>query len=508
MTSRFNNSLLISFLIVGFALTVSYALVVQATSKNDIVYPVKELGNCKNEVECRSFCDARDNMERVKACITFAKKHNLLPPGEIEEAEHYVLRLGIAVGPGGCRNEGECNNYCENTANLSECLDFSERHSLRSAEEIAEGRKLLVALEGGAQLPGGCKNKNDCMAYCESPSHMKECVAFAQKAGFISPEEAEEAKKIIPLLERGEKTPGNCGRKAACETYCMEPANIDECLAFAEKAGLISPEELADAKKFAPLIKRGETPGQCKRKEECEAYCSDTSHFEECVIFAEKAGMISKEDAEIAKKLKGAGPGGCKSRGECEEFCKNPANQETCINFAKEHGLTEGIPEIEAQVRGEVESKIRTCVEKPCSEFIACLQSLQNGKGSNSAAGEASLPADIQTKLKSCIEEIKTQAMEEATSGKHPIPGQQPSQTRQQPPSGQQPSSEEYQKEYQRQYEEEYKKQYEEEYQKQYQEQLKSQVNCSLFEAAPTCNYVGAPDTQNYNLCKQCFPNK
>lgn len=504
MISRLNNQFLIPLVIIGIALTASFTLVVQATSKDDIVHPIKELGNCKDEAECRAFCDARDNLERAKACITFAKKHNLLPPNEIEEAEHYVIRLGITTGPGGCRNNSECNAYCEDIINLNECLNFAEKHSIRSAEEIAEGKKIAAVLKEGGNLPGGCKNKNECMAYCEDSSHMKECVAFAQKAGFISSAEAEEAKKIIPLLERGEKTPGNCSRKAACEAYCMEPANIDECLVFAEKAGLISPEELADAKKFAPLIKRGETPGQCKRKEECETYCSDTSHFEECVLFAEKAGMISKEDAELARKTKGKGPGGCKSKTECEQFCVDPAHQEECISFAKEHGLTEGISEIEAKVRGEVESKMKACAEKQCSEFIPCLQSLQTG-GPGNTGGDVNLPADIQSKLNICIEEIKAKAIDEATRG-----GVHPNESGQAPAPLSQPqgSSEEYPKEYQRQYEEEYKKQYEAEYQKQYEEQVKSQVDCSLFAAAPTCDYVDAPGSQNYNLCKQCFPSK
>lgn len=493
------QSLAVSLLIIGVAILVSYAIVAQATSKSDIVHPVSELGNCKDEAACRAFCDSRDNLDRVKACIAFAKKHNLLPPDEIEEAEHYVTRIGIATGPGGCRSERECDAYCEDTAHLDECLDFAERYNLRSPDDIAEGRKILSALSAGANLPGGCRNKDECLAYCEDPSHMKECVAFAEKAGFISKEEAEEAAKIIPLLERGEKTPGNCSRKAACETYCMEPSHIDECLAFAEKANLIPPEELADAKRFAPYIKNGETPGQCKRKSDCETYCSDLTHFEECVAFAEKAGMMSKEDAELARKVKGTGPGGCNSAQACEAFCSQPENQETCINFAKEHGLTQEIAEVEAKVRGEVESKMRACAEKPCAEMIACLQSLQTGAQGSLEGGEESLPSEVQTKLDSCIEDLKARAIEEAVKTQRGEGATPPGPS---PAPGETPQSEEYK----RQYEEQYKKQYEEEYQRQYQEQLKA--NCPLFEQAPSCDYVGAPGSQNYNLCKQCFPNK
>jgi len=34
------------------------------------------------------------------------------------------------------------------------------------------------------------------------------------------------------------------------------------------------------------------------------------------------------------------------------------------------------------------------------------------------------------------------------------------------------------------------------------------QVDCSQFSAAPYCSYVGAPGSQSYDACKQCFPNK
>ncbi|TSC77777.1 MAG: hypothetical protein G01um101429_980 [Parcubacteria group bacterium Gr01-1014_29] len=505
-----HNKFFLSLGIVGFALAVSFALVSHATSKNDITYPVGELGGCKNETECFRFCDARDNLETVKACIGFAKKHNLLSPTEIEEAENFVITRGITQGPGGCRNQKECDTYCEDTAHLNECLDFAEKYGMRSSEEIAEGRKIAALLAQGAKLPGGCREKNQCMEYCNDPSHMRECVTFAEKAGFISKEEAAEAQKILPLIERGEKTPGNCARKDACEAYCADTIHIDECLAFAEKAEILSAEDLRDAKKFAPFIKSGETPGKCTRKAECETYCSDQAHFEECVGFAERVGLISKEDVELAKKTKGVGPGGCRSPQECETFCKTAENQETCIAFAKEHGLDdiasriteEATKEAKEKATGDAEKELDACAQKSCSEMIVCLQGVGVKTGSASGSKEEyKLPSPVQTKLDACIEEIKASATGAQDAGKAHTP---PAASGPAPlPTATNPAEEAT-----RQYEEEYKKQYDAEYQKQYEEQVKSQVNCSLFDAAPTCDYAGAPGTQNYNLCKQCFPNK
>lgn len=515
------------FLVIAAAGLISMALVAGASSKDDIVYPIRELGNCPNEAACRSYCDARDNLERARACIAVARRHNLLPPDALEEAERYVVRIGVVSGPGGCKSDKECEAYCEDTAHLDECLDFAERHGIRSAEEIAEGRKLAALLAQGTALPGGCRSKNACEEYCEDPAHMKACVAFAKQAGFISEKEAAEAEKIIPLIERGEKTPGNCGRKAQCEAYCENPAHLDECLAFAEKAGLMDAEELAQAKKFVPFIKRGETPGQCRGKAACEAYCGDTAHFEECVAFGERAGILSAEDAALARKTKGKGPGACQSREQCEAFCTDPAHQQECLAFAEEHGLAEefsGVAaEMRTKLRAEADTKLRACAEKQCDEMIACLQGIAGESGQESAgvegggiSGISGLPPDVQEKLNVCIaEEVRIQterALQDRGAGEdHPAPSLQ--RTPRLPGGAPVGNAEEIEKrtreeEQQRQYDEEVRRQTEAEIKRQTEIQTKAQVDCSLFAAAPKCEYAAPVGSDNYNYCKQCFPDR
>lgn len=470
------SGLLTSCGIVAAAVLFSMTLVAGA-AKDDIIYPVPELGNCKNEKECHAYCDAGDNLERVRACIAFAKKYNLLSPKELEEADYYVIARGITNGPGGCGNQQKCDAYCEDPGHLNECLDFAEKHQLRSTEEIAEGRKIAAALAQGANLPGGCRTKTECEAYCEDPAHMRACVAFAEQAGFISSEEAEEAKKIIPLMERGEKTPGNCARKEACEKYCYEPSHLDECLAFAEKAGIIPADELADAKKVAPFLKRGETPGGCRRRAECEAYCSDTAHFEECVAFGEKAGLMSAQDAEYARKVKGMGPGGCKSKNECEQYCRDPGHEQECLDFVKAHDLGE-FSGIEQDARKAAEGEVKICLEKStCREVIACFQDISARTG----RGKGQLSAGASAKLDACVAE-----MTEQLKGSRTRPEQDrghengvPEAQRPRPPSSDIGSSEEYQRQYEQEYQKEYEKQYQEEYQKRFQEEYQRQLQQS-----------------------------
>src|SRR3989338_6808105 len=273
MKIYFSSKILLPVLILLF---VGIGIAALALSESDITYPVAELGNCKTEAACKTFCDKPQN---IAACVAFAEKYNLLSP-----------------------------------------------------EELARAKAFLTAGEG----PGGCSTPQGCENYCNDASHIEECIAFADEHNLIPPEEVADKKKILDAKKNGANPPP-CRGKAECDAYCQEPENFEGCLTFAEAAGLIPPEELEGARMALVAIKKGVRPPPCRGKEECDAYCSE--NMEECITFAEAAGMMTPEDAAMARKTGGKGPGDCKGKEECEQLCQDPANQETCFNFAKEHGL-------------------------------------------------------------------------------------------------------------------------------------------------------------------------
>ena len=251
-----------------------------SAQKPDIVFPVAELDNCKNEKECRKYCDEPDN---IKACVEFAEKHGLMSKEEVKKARKFAE---IGTGPGNCKGKDECETFCSDPDNMEVCIDFAEKHGLIDDKELDEAKKVSKVLKEGGKLPGGCKTKNTCEQYCSNLDHAEECLNFAEKAGFIPKEELEQARKFLPLMQRGE------------------------------------------------------TPGGCKTKDQCEEYCHQEQNINECAEFGLKIGAMSKEDYEMFKKTGGKGPGGCKGR-ECETFCNDPANQEVCLKFAEENGFIE-----------------------------------------------------------------------------------------------------------------------------------------------------------------------
>ena len=325
-----------------------------ALSKDDIVFPVAELGNCSSKENCEVFCDGADNFD---ACISFAEKHNLMSLEEVETAK----KIGAKEGPGGCVGRKECEKFCNNINNIRECMAFAEEHNIISKKEIEEGKKVLEALNKGVVMPGNCRAKDECESYCEDESHAEECFAFAEAAGFIPKEEIEIARKMI-----GKTGPGGCkGRE--CKDYCENPNNIEECLSFAEKNGFISKQEAETAR-----LVGGKGPGGCKGNEECKTYCDNSDNFEECMQFAEKSGIMSKQEAEMARKIGNKfGPGGCKGK-ECKTYCEDEKHQEECFAFAEENGF---VPKQEAETMRKNMEMLKKggpggCVgRKECEEF-------------------------------------------------------------------------------------------------------------------------------------------
>ena len=283
-----------------------------------VTYPVKELGSCKNEAECHVYCDQPENS---RACLVFVKKHKLLSEEEIKKWEEFI-DVASGEGPGSCKNEKECISYCEDGSHIAICTNFVAKHNLVSGDELAEMQKIAKAVKAGAHLPGNCRGK------------------------------------------------------AACVSYCENPANIDECLVFAEKAELFSPGEIAEAKKVAPFIKSGTTPGGCKSKAECLTYCADDSRFEECTSFIEKAGFVSQKQADFLRKSKGKSPGNCAkgktsfedAQKSCNAFCNDPTNQPVCFRFLEEAGIMT----VEEATQAGSMSDFQACIPSAPEEIKQC----------------------------------------------------------------------------------------------------------------------------------------
>lgn len=285
--------------------------------KGEIKYPVKELGSCGSQEECKTYCGAPENFS---SCSDFAGKNNLR--GEDERSKFEAVQAD--GGPGNCaansKNPMEsCRKFCDDTANMKECVNYARAKGLMDEAEMAEAEKVISALERGIQLPKGCKNKESCQRICEAPADMtiaRECFDFAEAAGLLPPGvDREQAEKVFQAIESG-------------------------------RAPFKSPKDF----------------------EKCENPPNEEI-MQKCMDFALENGFMSPEDAEMVRKTGGKGPGGCRGKKQCEDFCRN--NQEACVAFALEHDLIS--PEEKAQME-EGLGKFRESLSGAPDEVKNCLE--------------------------------------------------------------------------------------------------------------------------------------
>lgn len=215
---------------------------------------------------------------------------------------------------------------------------------------------------------GNCENKAECHAYCDTLSHISECVSFAETHGLMDQNEAREARAFAKLGGAG---PGGCTSKDSCETYCENQAHMRQCIAFARDSGVMSAADVKEAEKVATYLESGGSlPGGCSGERECKTYCENETHAEECVAFALKAGFMTEQEAEIFKKTGGMGPGGCRGRA-CESYCEDESRRDQCVAFALEHNL---LSEDDQERMREGTEKAREAIEKAPPEVLSCIE--------------------------------------------------------------------------------------------------------------------------------------
>lgn len=462
--------LIVSAILLSGVLVAVSVFVVQASSASDIVYPVTELGGCRNEVECRAFCDKPEN--RIGVCWDFAIQHNLVSDEEIEGAKQFT-KSAVSGGTGWCTSTEECYKYCADVHNLTDCLDFVEENNLiDDPRELDEARRVAAYLNQGGKMPGDCRGKDACFTYCSNAENTVECFNFAKEAGFLNEQDQAEFATFMGLLAKGE-TPGGCRSKDECESFCAVEANFEECIAFAEKAGFISKDEVAVARKVGS---QG-GPGGCKSKQACEAYCNNPENLESCFAFGKEHNLLDEDQMKMIQE------GTEQIRAALKE---TPPEVLECLKATVGENIIQDIdagtlipgPEVGLRMRScfeaqgvAAENKTRDCASLPCKEFLSCLESLGGGEATPQGE-EHGIPADIQNKVDTCIAEMQ-QEQQQNQQQQQGEGGQQ-----YQAPQGEQaapPSSEQYQQQYQGPSEEQIRQQYEQQYQQQYEQQYQEQ---------------------------------
>ncbi|OGG93442.1 hypothetical protein A2609_01810 [Candidatus Kaiserbacteria bacterium RIFOXYD1_FULL_47_14] len=321
--------------------------------------------------------------------------------GAFAQTTPYTIKYPITE-LGNCKSKDACKNYCDDPNHIDACVTFAEKNGMLSSEQLAEAKQVQAAIAKGIKPPA-CNGKKECDAYCEEPIHMKECISFGEASGFLKGKELQDAKKMIVAIDNG-ATPPACKGKEACDAYCSDRSHIEACMTFAQAAGLMTPEEAQNSEKMMAAIKKGFMPPDCRGKEACDAYCAESAHTDECINFSIAAGFMTEKEAEMAKKTGGKGPGGCIGKDACDAFCNTPDNQQTCMNFARDNGI---ISEEETQRMQEGQQKFKDSMQNIPAEVEDCMKTiLGDSSFEKIKSGQTIPPRDMSEKVDSCFSKM------------------------------------------------------------------------------------------------------
>ncbi|MCR4284265.1 MAG: hypothetical protein NUV64_03065 [Parcubacteria group bacterium] len=163
-------------------------------------------GGCSTFGECDKFCSDIQNND---TCMAYAVEHKLM---KTEDAEKFKKLMTIE-GPGGCRGR-ECEKYCNDPAHGDECFNFAKEHNLLPKEEIHRIEKFKdiknnLEAKGG---PGDCRGEEECRNYCSDTTHLEECAAFAVNVGFVDTDKAKDVLMQFVEIERSRPQGTEFGR--------------------------------------------------------------------------------------------------------------------------------------------------------------------------------------------------------------------------------------------------------------------------------------------------------
>jgi len=274
-----------------------------AANPFNIKFPIPELGNCGSLEECKAYCDDSSNAD---ACLSFGEKQGLIKKNEAGQAKKFKNSLSKGDVPvAGCTDEDSCKKLCGLPENRDACFAWAKDHgfvdegSNQDMQRPSDGsgginkEKALQAIKANGG-PGGCSSFDECGKFCSNPDNQKVCFEYAKKYNLMSAEEANRAERFV-----SHPGPGGC-KGEECQAYCRDQNHRQECVKFAVENGFMTQAQADQQEKYMNLHQNLQNfggPGGCKGEDECRKYCSDPTHVKECNEFAQKSGLINREEA-------------------------------------------------------------------------------------------------------------------------------------------------------------------------------------------------------------------
>ena len=265
-------------------------------------FPIKELGDCRNDKECYFYCEIPRNFP---ACWSYGKYIKPQVLGEITVNITYpVAELD------NCIDAKTCFEYCGKEKNRDNCINFAKNKGLLKQDKLT---KISAFIQKTAEKELGCDSKESCLSVCELEENKDKCRDFAIKNKILKIKIEQKTKEVKKeVMEKAREELG-CLTAEECKNACSLEDNHDKCRIFARKyfkdnTAISSDSSTTDGSAPASSILPKTTPistvsidppeslWPCQKGKECDEYCK--AHPDECPGFPKKTNT-SKSFSEI-----------------------------------------------------------------------------------------------------------------------------------------------------------------------------------------------------------------
>ena len=168
------------------------------------------------------------------------------------------------------------------------------------------------------------------------------------------------------------------------------------------------------------LVQNGKTPGGCTSQDQCQAYCQDPAHRDECIAFAQQAGLIPHDQAQNLMQSNGTGPGGCTSQDQCQAYCNDSAHYQECLSFAQKNGF---MNQQQTQQFQQGFAQLRAGIQNAPEQVVACLKTTLGADTVNNIENGSFVPGpDTASGVQTCFQKFGGQSGNPATMLKNAPP--------------------------------------------------------------------------------------
>lgn len=168
---------------------------------------------------------------------------------------------------------------------------------------------------------GNCSSAQDCKTYCDDPTHLDACIAYAKEKGFYKEDTLDSNQATILAAA---KTALGCDSLDSCRTFCQQSVNAAKCSAFAAAHNLRGGNSTLNN---TALQKAQQVLG-CDSEDSCRTFCQQDANKTKCAAFAKENNLRGGDET--------VGPGGCTSETSCKQYCANPSNFQVCSQYKQE----------------------------------------------------------------------------------------------------------------------------------------------------------------------------